>query len=178
MKSNTIWVLISGLAVGFVVGREMPRKGESESPDKPPSAAAAAPTVVPGEIPANWIKEDGLKAADKFAGLTPAQRYLVLKVMNEKPCDCGCPHGTTAQCMKDDPNCPRAPVILSQAIDLAKQGKNYDQILASVKKPEGGGGGGGAPPPSPNQKVQVAAWSPIKGPKQAKVTIVEFSDFQ
>jgi hypothetical protein len=71
-------------------------------------------------------------------------------------------------------------VILSAAIDAAKAGKSYDEVLAAVKKPGGDapGGGGGAPPPAPNQKVELAAWTPVKGPKFAKVTIVEFSDFQ
>jgi len=179
MKSNTVWVLISGLAVGFLVGRELPRRS-GDTGEQPSSASGAKATAEapPGEIPANWIKEDGLKAADKMAGLTAAQRYKVLKLMNEKPCDCGCPHGSTAQCLKDDPNCPRAPLILSQAIDAAKAGKTYEEMLAAVKKPGGDAPGGGAAPPSPNQKVELAKWTPIKGPKNAKVTIVEFSDFQ
>jgi hypothetical protein len=176
MKSNTAWVLVSGLAVGFLVGRELPRHSEGTT-DQPPSGAKASAAVA-GEIPATWIKEDGLKATEKMAGMTAAQKYQVLKVMNEKPCDCGCPHGTTAACLKDDPNCPRAPVILSTAIDLAKQGKSADEILAAVKKP--GGDSPAAPAPSQNGKVELAKWTPIKGgsAKTAKVTIVEFSDFQ
>ncbi|MFN7134463.1 MAG: DsbA family protein, partial [Myxococcales bacterium] len=35
-----------------------------------------------------------------------------------------------------------------------------------------------APPPSQVKKIDVPAWSPVKGPKAAKVTIVEWSDFQ
>ena len=111
-----------------------------------------------------------------FTGLTPAQRYAVLKVMNEKPCDCGCPHGTTAKCLKDDPNCPRAPVILSKAIEMAKAGSTAEQITAAVKKTDDAPGA--KPPAGAAQKVDVAAWSPILGPKYAKVTIIEYSDFQ
>ncbi len=56
---------------------------------------------------------------------------------------------------------------------MAKQGKSYDEVLAAVKKPE-------APPPPPSvpQKAELASWTPVKGAKYAKVTIVEFSDFQ
>ena len=172
MKANTLWVLISGLAVGFLIGRELPRGGGSakDTTTSETSVAAAGPT----NIPADWIKEDDLKATDKFAGLTPAQRFTVLKVMNEKPCDCGCPHGNTAKCMKEDPACPRAPIILNKAIELAKAGKGFDAILAEVKTKDAPA----AAAPSPNQKVEVAKWTPIEGPKLAKVTIVEFSDFQ
>ena len=170
MKSNTIWALITGLAVGFLVGREYTSTKGGGSPSTPGVAAANGPT----EIPKDWITEKDLNATDSFAGLTPQQRYVVLKVMNEKPCDCGCPHGNTAKCMKDDPNCPRAPVILNKAIELAKGGQSFDQILAAVKKSDADN----KPAPSLNQKVEIAKWSPIEGPKLAKVTIVEFSDFQ
>ena len=33
-------------------------------------------------------------------------------------------------------------------------------------------------PPSTPRPVALAAWNPRKGPKAAKVTLVEFSDFQ
>jgi hypothetical protein len=175
MKSNTIWALVTGLAVGFLVGREF-GTGKSDGPGaKSGSSGSTATSAAPGEIPKEWLTESDLKAAEKMAGMSAGQKFAVLKVMNEKPCDCGCPHGSTAKCLKDDPACPRAPKILEQAIALAKDGKNADQILAAVKKPD-------APqqPPAPSgpQKIEVAAWNPTKGPKDAKVTIIEFSDFQ
>jgi len=173
MKSNTIWALVTGLAVGFLVGREF-SSGKGDSPPK--SASAGSNANGPTDIPKEWLTDSDLNAVDAMKGLTPQQRYAVLKVMNEKPCDCGCPHGSTAKCKKEDPGCPRAPKILEQAIAMAKDGKTPDQIMVAVKKPD-------APPPGPAapagpQKIEVAAWNPIKGPKEAKVTIVEFSDFQ
>jgi protein-disulfide isomerase len=171
MKSNTIWALITGLAVGFLVGQYTER-GRSGGSDETPHAVKAAPA---GKIPSDWVTEKDFKGEEKMAGLTPAQRYLVLKVMNEKPCDCGCPHGNTAKCAKEDPGCPRAPQVLAGAIAGAKAGQTFEQILAAVKKPD-------APQPREEvtgpQKVELAAWTPVKGPKTAKVTIVAFSDFQ
>ena len=126
------------------------------------------------QIAPDWLTEKDLKAEDKFAGMTPAQRFTALKVLNERPCDCGCPHGSTAKCAKEDPGCPRAPLVITQVVAAAKEGKSVDQILAMVKKPDSPQ----APPAEGPKKVELAAWTPVKGPKAAKVTILEFSDFQ
>jgi hypothetical protein len=184
MKStNTIWVLVAGLAVGFLIGREMPRRGSDDTPpdkklassDSGGSPKKLDPSGPVPPIPSDWITDEALGATADFAGLTPMQRYLALKVMNEKPCDCGCPHGNTAKCKKEDPGCPRAPVVLREAIAMSKQGKSFDEMMAALKKPA-------APTqpaqPTGPQKIEVAAWTPVKGPKFAKVTIVEYSDFQ
>ncbi len=180
MKSNTIWALVTGLALGFLLGREFSGKGSGgDSASKPGSSSGGGGGTTAGgptDIPKDWLTDADLNAVDAMKGMTPQQRYAVLKVMNEKPCDCGCPHGSTAKCKKEDPGCPRAPKVLEQAIALAKEGKTPEQILAAVKKPD-------APPPGPAapsgpQKIEVAMWNPQKGPKDAKVTIVEFSDFQ
>ena len=173
MKSNAVWALIAGVAIGFIVGRELPRRGSAPA-EQPTSAATAKKGAPPGVIPATWLTEDVFpKAKEQFTGLSAPQRAAVLKVINERKCDCGCPH-TVAQCLKDDPNCARAGAQLVDAIALAKQGKSGDEILAlPVKK------GDAAPPrPSDNQKVALAKWTPVQGPRNAKVTMVVFSDFQ
>ena len=176
MKSNTIWVLLTGLAVGILVGRELPRPGGgSQSGSATQTVADKKAEPAPKEIPADLLKlEQDMKATEKLAGMTIAQRLAVLKVMNDKPCDCGCPHGSTGKCLAEDPGCPRAPKILEEAITLAKQGKSAQDILAAVKKPDAAA----KPAEGQPQKVTVAAWSPAKGPRNAKVTIIEFSDFQ
>lgn len=179
MKGNGIWMLIAGLALGFVLGREVPKAGGGGEAATAETAAPKAAAQAAGPIPTDWILEDGLGAKDTMTGLTPAQRFAVLKFYNETPCDCGCPHGSFAKCKKEDPGCPRAPKVLEQAVALAKQGKSYTEIAAATKKPAGGDNpGGGAAPPAPYQKAELAAWTPIEGPKYAKVTIVEYSDFQ
>lgn len=175
MKSNTIWALVTGLALGFIVGREWSGgRGASESSST--TKGAAAVQNGPTEIPKDWITESELGATEQFKDLTPQQRYVALKVLNSKPCDCGCPHGSVAKCKKEDPGCPRAPTVIATAAAMAKQGKGYDEVLAAVKKPDSPAAA--QPPAGQPQKVQLAAWTPVKGPKYAKVTIVEFSDFQ
>ena len=179
MKGNGIWMLIAGLAVGFIAGRELTRSGGGAGSADKAETTAAAPAGKAGEtgtIDASWLTEDALGASDSMKGLTPAQRFAVLKFYNETPCDCGCPHGSFAKCKKEDPGCPRAPKVLDQAIALAKQGKSYSEIVAATKK--GSGDSAAGPAPSETAKVELAAWTPVKGPKNAKVTLVLFSDFQ
>ncbi len=174
-------MLVAGLAVGFVIGHEVGwSRGGGRSPSGGGGETAQAPTSAngPTDVPADWLKEADIAMADKFTGLTPQQRYVALKVLNERPCDCGCPHGSTAKCKKEDPNCPRAPLVAVQVVDLAKQGKTFDQIMEAVKKPGGGAAAQQQPPAGQPQKIELAAWTPVKGPKTAKVTILEFSDFQ
>jgi hypothetical protein len=173
MKGNTFWVGVSCLAVGLLIGREW---GHSSSGTDAKPSSGETTTAGTTQIPADWITEGDIKAAEKFAGLTPAQRYAALKVLNEKPCDCGCPHGSVAKCAKEDPGCPRAPTVIATAAELAKQGKTADEIRKAVEKPAGA-----AQQQQPQQgpaKIELAKWTPIKGPKYAKVTILEFSDFQ
>jgi len=58
-------------------------------------------------------------------------------------------------------------------------------VLDAIDKKQADMGGGQKPaaqqPPEDTggrQKIQIAKWSPRKGPKAAKVTLVEVSDFQ
>ena len=172
-NSNVVWALVAGLAVGYILGNKLPMGGGggSGSSSSPASRAVESGSTA---IPADWITEKEIGAEDAFAGLTAAQRSNALKVLNSKPCDCGCPHGTIAKCKKEDPGCPVAPSEIAIAAREAKAGKTYDQIYAAVKKSDAP-----ARPAEPTTaKVQLASWTPVRGPKYAKVTILEFSDFQ
>jgi hypothetical protein len=175
---NILWTLVAGLAVGYIVGNKFPMTGGGGGGDSSSSSSRGAAKVADtgnGEIPKDWILEKEIGAESAFAGLTASQRFLALKVLNSKPCDCGCPHGTIAKCKKDDPACPVAPKEIEMAANAAKAGKSYEDIYAAVKK----GDAPAARPAEPTAaRVMLASWTPIKGPKHAKVTILEFSDFQ
>ncbi len=179
MKGNVIVALIVGAVLGFVVGRAT-GTGGGTIPGAPsaPQAAVGGSDVgkTPADLPATYIKESDLPAGT-LAGLTEQQKYSALKAANEANCDCGCQNDSIAKCRKNDPNCPRAPQMMSQVVALARQGKSAEEIKGEVgKKPQ-------AAPPRPADDSMVVYKVPIddaycKGPKTAKVTIVESTDFQ
>lgn len=184
---NVIWALLTGLAIGFATGREVDScaKGEDISAENTPAGSASAHPVYKSvaEFPAGWIKDSEIKG-ELLAGLTPEQTALALQSLNQRNCECGCPFGTVANCLAKDPNCPRSPVLGKLAVAEVKAGKSLDQILAAIDAKQAElGGGRGAPAAAPQEAtgpVYVALFdhSARKGPKPAKVTVVEFSDFQ
>jgi hypothetical protein len=184
-SANVIWALLTGLAIGFATGREVDSCAKREDLSAEPAGSASAHPVYKSvaEFPAGWTKDSDIKG-DILAGLTPEQTALALQALNQRNCECGCPFGSVANCLAKDPNCPRSPVLGRLAVAEVKAGKDLDQILAAIdaKQAELGGGRGApnAAPPEPTGPVYVALYdhSPRKGPKPAKVTVVEFSDFQ
>jgi protein-disulfide isomerase len=190
------WALAVGLLAGFLVGREMgPRRGGGG--DEAPAAAAAAPAggapsggapskiyASEAEFPAGWMKSAELTgvAGLSWDGLSAGQKTTAMQALNERNCECGCGMGSVATCAKKDPNCPRSPKLAKQVVDMAKQGKAVGELLAFLDKEnpkrEGANAPQAAAPQGGAKKVTIPAHSPRKGPKVAKVTIVEFSDFQ
>jgi protein-disulfide isomerase len=191
----TLWPLITGLAIGYVVGQKTAGGGgqaDSGGGDKVAAAKDDAPagTKLPdkiyksqGEFPAGWTKEAELASVTtvSFAGLTEAQKVTALQALNERDCECGCGMGKIAGCLKKDPNCPRSPNLAKLAIDMAKDGKGLGAILSAIddkQKPTGGAKAPAAEPPAGPKKITPFSHDLRRGGKATKVTIVEFSDFQ
>jgi protein-disulfide isomerase len=191
-----IWPLVTGLAVGFLVGRETAGKGSggptaADTASEKPSQAVPAGTKMPAKIykseaefPEGWTKSADLVSVTgvSFDGLTPAQKVTALQALNERDCECGCGMGKIAGCLKKDPNCPRSPNLARLAIDMSKHGKGLGEILAAIdekQKPVGpANNNNAAPPAGGSKKVVPFAHNLRRGAKATKVTIVEFSDFQ
>jgi protein-disulfide isomerase len=123
----------------------------------PPPAPAPAAAPVPPEAMTGLV----------FDGLTPEQKTLAVSILNDNGCDCGCGM-KLAVCRRDDPKCPRSPGLGKSVIDLVKQGKTRDEIVKSALTPK-------------TKFIEFALKpgdAPSVGPKDAKVTILAYYDYQ
>jgi protein-disulfide isomerase len=119
----------------------------------------------------DWKKIDALPGVD-FSGLTKPQRDAVLSVIRTEPCACGCDM-KVAECRAKDPQCAFSRRLAAFAIRASSSGKPEKVIRAELDKYAK------QPPPLLDEPVKLSLGdAPFKGPADAKVTIVEFSDFQ
>jgi protein-disulfide isomerase len=184
-----IWLaLVAGLAVGFAIGQNVgTRSASREAEPAKVAAGAAAPSAntykSETQFPAKWLKSSDLTSVSgvSFDGMSDGQKAVALQVLNEHKCECGCNMESIAECAKKDSSCPRSPKLVRDILAMAKQGKGQSDLLAYLDR-ENKGSGAAAPSapaaPAGPKKVAIPANAPRKGPKAAKVTIVEFSDFQ
>ncbi len=119
----------------------------------------------------DWKKVDALAGVD-FSGLSKPQRDAVLAVIRTEPCACGCSM-KVAECRVKDPACGVSRRLAAFAVRSASSGKNEAAIRTELDKYAK------EPPPvlEPPVKLSIAG-APFKGAANARVTIVEFSDFQ
>jgi protein-disulfide isomerase len=128
----------------------------------PPAAAPAAPADP-------WKTATQLPNVD-FAGITADQKQQVLKLLREENCTCGCGM-KMAECRMKDPKCVFSRMSSEAAIKTLKEGKGVDAMRKAALAEDH------------LKKLDVAVkiktdGEPSKGPANAKITLVEFSDFQ
>lgn len=135
-----------------------------------------AAAQLPAQPPSAWQTATTLPGLD-LKRLTPAQQKTLLSVLRDSECPCGCPM-QLAQCRVEDPACSQSLALSTQLVEAAAANKSAAQlrkILADSPLVK-----------AASQRDRILLdpvplnilGAPVKGPAAAKVTIVEFSDFQ
>jgi protein-disulfide isomerase len=154
-----------------------PRTGEKKTmPLKippPPSQQEkkAAPKAQPKQV--NWQTLTELNQVD-FSGLTAAQKKAALDELRADPCTCGCDM-KLAECRVKDPSCGDSRGLAEILIKALREGR--DPLFAMnnsdiVARRSGAPNILEKPVPIPIQGA------PSKGPANARLVMVEFSDFE
>jgi protein-disulfide isomerase len=132
----------------------------------------APKTTEPAKTKASTPIPDTIGSID-LSELSQTQRKAALKLMNEQDCSCQCGM-KTAECLVKDPNCSYSKSLAKVAIKGIKEGKSLIEISklmdASPKAHR---------PKLLEDPVKIPVeGSPSRGPADARITIVEFSDFE
>jgi protein-disulfide isomerase len=124
------------------------------------------PAAVPETV---WKTATNLPNVD-MAGLSPDQKHSLLKLLREEACTCGCGM-KMAQCRMQDPKCAFSRMSATAAVKAIKEGKTPDQMRSAALAENH------LKTLDDAVKIKVDG-APFKGPAAAKITLVEFSDFQ
>ena len=122
----------------------------------------------------DWKTATTLPALD-MSGLNDAQKTAVLKILREESCACTC-NMKVAECRIKDPACSDSRLLAAMAAAEMRAGRSVEQVRASLRNSE-------------LMKARRASMlgeqvalnvngAPATGAAKARITIVEFSDFQ
>jgi hypothetical protein len=134
-------------------------------------AAGDARAAQPAKPPADWRTMTDLPFVD-FSGLSVKQKKLVLDILRAEGCTCGC-EMKLAECRVKDPQCSTSRPLAASVIKAVLAGKSAAEIHKVFAERAT------QPTPVLEPAVPIAvAGAPFKGPLDARLTVVEFSDYQ
>ena len=121
-----------------------------------------------------WQTVTDLAGVD-FTGLSAVRRTHALNALRAQECTCGCAM-KVAECRVKDPNCSYSRGLSSIIVEAIKKGKTEAEALAEAKDSKLGHR---AETKLLDDPVPIPTLgSPTTGPPNARVVLVEFSDFQ
>jgi protein-disulfide isomerase len=147
---------------------------------KPILTAVAVLLVAPAAFLADAtspVTDTGKIKEVEWGGISEAQKKIALKVMNENGCNCGCKM-SIAVCRERDSSCRRSLIFARTIMDSIREGKPEAEVTRTLKAKADTFVEAKLPDDAGVVYKIDAGTSPVRGPKDARVTIVEFSDFQ
>ncbi len=137
----------------------------------PAAAPLAEPTDTRPEMDLSKIKEID------FVGLSDAQKKMALRILNAKSCNCGCSM-TIARCREKDSSCRRSLIFARTVVDAIREGKKESEVVQQLDQKASTFVEAKLPEDAGVVYNIDTAHNPTRGPRDAPVSIVEFSDFQ
>jgi protein-disulfide isomerase len=123
----------------------------------------------------DWKTVSNLAGVD-FTRLSPLKSRALLRLLRTHDCTCGCGM-KVAECRVNDPQCAWSKGVAAAMGDALRAGKSENEAIEAAKASKWGQG-----PKQPDlleAPVTIpTAGSPVRGPENAAITLVEFSDFQ
>ncbi|HUJ21811.1 MAG TPA: thioredoxin domain-containing protein [Bryobacteraceae bacterium] len=135
------------------------------------AAGAGAPGFSQTPAPESWKTTKEFNGLDQ-SSLSAEQRRVLLELVRTSNCNCGCSM-KIAECRVKDPRCGRSLSLAAMTARQLQEGKSAESIRAELARRMS------EAPPMLDEAVKIPIdGAPSKGPADAKITLVEFSDFQ